>query len=90
MLLKIILILSVLLYQTCVYSKANEKNEFNRKYLSGYFSALISYNNQKNLEALKFFNLSKNLINDYDPYLKKYVFSLISQQFWNQFHQSPL
>ncbi len=65
-----------MLYQTCVYSKANEKNEFNRKYLSGYFSALISYDNQKNIDALKFFNSSKFLIQKHDNFLKGYVFSL--------------
>ena len=73
---KFILIL-ILFLQGPLYSKTVNKNEFNSKNFSTYFSALISYNNQKNSDALKFFNLSKPLINKYDPYLKKYIFSLI-------------
>ena len=71
------IIILILFLQSPLYSKTYNNNDFNSKDFSNYFSALISYNNQKNLEALKFFNLSKNLINDYDPYLKKYVFSLV-------------
>ena len=71
------IIILILFLQSPLYSKTSNNNDFNSKDFSNYFSALISYNNQKNLEALKFFNLSKNLINDYDPYLKKYVFSLV-------------
>ena len=37
----------------------------------------MSYNNSNNTDALKFFNLSKILINKHDPYLKKYIFSLV-------------
>ena len=71
------IIILILFLQSPLYSKTSNNNDFNSKDFSNYFSALISYNNNKNLEALKFFNLSKNLINDYDPYLKKYVFSLV-------------
>ena len=74
---KIIIILSFLLYQTSTYSKVSEKNEFNQKYLSNYFSALISYDNQKNDDALKFFKSSKFLIQKHDNFLKEYVFSLV-------------
>ena len=74
---KIIIILSFLLYQTNTYSKVSEKNEFNQKYLSNYFSALISYDNQKNDDALKFFKSSKSLIQKHDNFLKEYVFSLV-------------
>ena len=74
---KIIIILSFLLYQTSTYSKVSEKNEFNQKYLSNYFSALISYDNQKNDDALKFFKSSKSLIQKHDNFLKEYVFSLV-------------
>ena len=73
----IIIILSFLLYQTSTYSKVSEKNEFNQKYLSNYFSALISYDNQKNDDALKFFKSSKSLIQKHDNFLKEYVFSLV-------------
>jgi len=75
--LKIIIFLSFLLYQTNLYSKTSETKEFNHRYLSNYFSALISYNNQDNVSALEFFNASKKLINKHDNFLKKYVFSLV-------------
>ncbi len=67
----------LLLYQNSTYSKTNDTNDFNQKYLSNYFSALISFNNQKNDEAIKFFNSSKFLIKKHDNFLRKYVFSLI-------------
>ena len=74
---KIIIILSFLLYQTSTYSKVSEKNEFNQKYLSNYFSALISYDNQNNDKALEFFKASKFLIQKHDNFLKEYVYSLV-------------
>lgn len=75
--LKIVIFFSFLLYQTNLYSKTAEINEFNQKYLSNYFSALISYNNEDNDSALDFFRASKKLINKHDNFLKKYVFSLV-------------
>jgi len=75
--LKILIILFFLLYQNGAYSKATDKNDFNQKYLSNYFSALVSSNNQKNDDAIIFFNSSKFLINKHDNFLKEYVFSLI-------------
>jgi len=75
--LKIIIIISLLLYQSISYSKTTETNEFNQKYLSSYLSALLSYDNQKNNLAVKFFNSSKFLIQKHDNFLKAYVFSLI-------------
>ena len=75
--LKIFIILFFLLYQNSVYSKATDKNYFNQKYLSNYFSALVSSNNQKNDDAIKFFNSSKFLIKKHDNFLREYVFSLI-------------
>jgi len=51
--------------------------KFNQKYLSDYFSALVSSGNQKNEEALEYFNSSKFLIQKHDDFLKKYVFSLV-------------
>ena len=77
MYLKIFIILFFLLYQNGAYSKATDKNDFNQKYLSNYFSALISSNNRKNDDAIKFFNSSKFLINKHDNFLREYVFSLI-------------
>ena len=61
MYLKIAFILSFLLYQNLAYSKVQDKNDFNHEYLSDYFSALVSYVNKQNKQALKFFENSKNL-----------------------------
>ena len=73
---KIFFFISFLIFQSSVYSK-NNNNEFNSKNLSNYFSAIVSYDNQKNADSLKFFKSSKSLINRHDPFLKKYIFSLI-------------
>ena len=75
--LKIFIILFLLLYQNSSYSKATEKNDFNQKYLSNYFSALVSSNHNKNDDAIKFFYSSRSLIKKNDNFLRKYVFSLI-------------
>ena len=74
---KIIFFLLALLYQNASYSKATDIIEFNQKYLSSYFSALLSYDNQKNSEALKYFEDSKALIKSHDGFLREYVFSLV-------------
>ena len=77
MYLKILIILFSLLYQNTAHSKATEKNQFNQKYLSNYFSALVSVTNQKNDDAIIFFNSSKFLMNKHDSFLREYVFSLV-------------
>ena len=77
MYLKILIFLFAFLYQNATYSKVNETTEFNQKYLSNYFSGLISFHNQKNDDAIKFFNSSKFLIKKHDNFLRHYVFSLI-------------
>ena len=74
---KILTFLLILFYQSSLYSKNTDNNDFNSKDLFNYFSALISYDNQKNTEALKFFNSSKYLINRHEPYLKKYITSFV-------------
>ncbi len=74
---KIFFSILLIIYQIPVYSKNNYINEFNYKDLSNYFSAKVSYDNQKNVDALKFFKSSKSLINKHNPYLKQYIFSLV-------------
>jgi hypothetical protein len=81
---KLFYFILLLIYQSSVYSKNKNINEFNSENFSSYFSALVSYDNQKNADALKFFNLSDSLINRHDPYLKKYVFSLVLEGKINQ------
>ena len=73
---KLTLIL-ILAYQTPLYSKSTSLNEINARDLSNYFSGIVAFENQENSDALKFFNSSKNLIKKHDPYLKRYVYSLV-------------
>ena len=82
--LKILFIIFLFIYVFPVYSKKIDINEFNSRDLSNYFSAIISYDNQKNEEALKFFNLSKPLIENHNPYLKQYIFSLVMEGMVNK------
>ena len=77
-LIKIFLIISFIFFQTEAYSKVSDKNKFNHKYLSNYFSALVSYDAQDNQEVLKYFNLSKSLEPNNIDYFKKYIFTLIN------------
>ena len=72
-------ILIILLYQSPLYSKSKNLNDFNSHYLSNYFSGIVAYENKDNSEALKFFQSSKYLIKRHNFYLKKYVYSLVLQ-----------
>ncbi len=65
------------LYHSEIYSKTTDEKNFNHRYLSNYFSALISYDNNRNKDALKYFNFSKQLLNEHEKFLKEYVFSLV-------------
>ncbi len=73
---KLILFIVFFIYQTSVYSKTKEDKSFNPKYLSNYLSAIISKNNDDISESVKYFNLSKTLINEHDEYLKKQILAL--------------
>ena len=73
---KFILII-LLLYQTPLYSKSTSFKDFNSKNLSKYFSGIVAFENKDNSIALDFFNSSKILINKHDPYLKRYIYSLV-------------
>ena len=70
-------LLLVLLYQTPLYSKSTSFDNFNAKNLSNYFSGIVAFEDKNNSKALKFFNSSKILINKHDPYLKRYIYSLV-------------
>ncbi len=67
----------ILPYQTVSYSKSASFNEFNSRDLSNYLSGIVAYENRDNSNALKYFNLTKVLIDKHDSYLKRYVNSLI-------------
>jgi tetratricopeptide (TPR) repeat protein len=72
------LILIIVFFIQCpLYAKSKTLNDFNSNYLSNYFSGIVAYENKNNLEALKFFKSSKFLINKHDPYLKRYIYSLV-------------
>ena len=72
-----LLVISVIFYQTPVYSKSASFNDFNSRDLSNYFSGIVAFKNRNNSDALKFFNASKVLLNKHGSYLKRYVYSLV-------------
>ena len=76
---KLILII-LLLYQSPSYSKSNSFKDFNSNTLSKYFSGIVAFENKDNAAALNFFNSSKILLNRHDPYLKRYVSSLVLEK----------
>ena len=73
----IIILISSLLYQSPLLSKSASFEEFNSRNLSKYFSGIVAFENEESSEALSYFNSSKILINQHDPYLEKLVMSLI-------------
>ena len=81
--LKFLLIL-LLLYQNPSYSKSASFNDFDSKNLSKYFSGIVAFENKNNSKALNFFNTSKILLNKHEPYLKRYVYSLVLENKVNQ------
>ena len=73
---KFILII-LLFYQNTLFTKSNSFEKIDSKNISKYFSGIVAFGNKKNSEALDFFNSSKILINAHDPFLKRYVSSLV-------------
>ncbi len=73
---KFILII-LLFYQNTLFTKSNSFEKIDSKNLSKYFSGIVAFGNKRNSEALDFFNSSKILINTHDPFLKRYVSSLV-------------
>ena len=67
----------ILFYQTPVYSKSTSFVNLKSKTISKYFSGIVAYQNEENSKALDFLNSSKILINDHNPYLKRYVYTLV-------------
>ena len=72
-----LIILIILFYQTPVNSKSVSFDDFNSKNLSRYFSGIVAYENKDNSSALNFFNSSKILLDQHDPFLKRYIYSLV-------------
>jgi len=75
--LKTLFIFLIFLYHSSVFSKSTENNNFNQRYLSNYFSALVSYENGDNELAIKYFDSTKNFLREYPAYFDKYVESLV-------------
>ena len=73
---KFILII-LLFYQNTLFTESNSFENIDSKNISKYFSGIVAFGNKKNSEALDFFNSSKILINAHDPFLKRYVSSLV-------------
>ncbi len=73
---KFILII-LLFYQNTLFTKSNSFEKIDSKNLSKYFSGIVAFGNKKNSEALDFFDSSKILINAHNPFLKRYVSSLV-------------
>ncbi len=73
----LIITVSLILYQSNLFSKSNTFDKFNSRNFSKYFSGIVALENKNNSDALSFFNSSKILIDQHDPYLKKLVISLI-------------
>ena len=78
-LLQTIVIIFLLFFQNSLYSKNKDSNYLSSKNLAEYLSAIISYDNGENTKSLEFFDKSKLLIDEHNPYLKKYIFSLITE-----------
>ena len=62
-----------------VYPKIKNNTDFKTKNLSSYFSAIVSFQNQQNEDSLRFFNASKPLIHFHEPYLRKYINTLVQE-----------
>ena len=75
--LKIIFIFFIFLYHSSAFSKTSENQNFNQRYLSNYFSALVSHENGNNELAIKYFNSTRNILRDYPSYFDQYITSLV-------------
>jgi len=78
------LLILLLLYQNPLHSKSASFNDFDSKNLSKYFSGIVAFENKNNSKALNFFNTSKILLDKHEPYLKRYVYSLVLENKVNQ------
>ncbi|ARJ48272.1 tetratricopeptide repeat protein [Candidatus Pelagibacter sp. RS39] len=78
------LLILFLLYQNPLHSKSTSFDDFDSKNLSKYFSGIVAFENKNNSRALNFFNTSKILLNKHEPYLKRYVYSLVLENKVNQ------
>ena len=67
----------MIIYQISFNSQSASFDSLNSKNISKYFSGIVAFENKDNSSALEFFNSSKILLNAHEPYLKRYVNSLV-------------
>ena len=70
-------LLFFLLYQSVSISKINEIENFNQKYLSNYFSGIVSLKNEETEASFKFLENSYPISETHKNYLKNYLVSLV-------------
>ena len=71
------LFITLIIYQISFNSQSASFDSLNSKNISKYFSGIVAFENKDNSSALEFFNSSKILLNAHEPYLKRYVNSLV-------------
>jgi len=74
---KVFLVLLSLFFTNKLNAKSLDISEVNIKNLANYFSAIVAYDNDTNIKALRFFNISQSLLNIHRPYLKQYIYSSV-------------
>ena len=67
-----------------MHSKSSSFDNFDSKNFSKYFSGIVAFENKDNSKALNFFDSSKILTSKHEPYLKRYVYSLILDNRFNR------
>ena len=72
-----IFLLLFLLYHSVSISKINEIENFNQKYLSNYFSGIVSLKNEETEASFKFLENSYPISETHKNYLKNYLVSLV-------------
>ena len=75
--LQVLFLLITLLYHSIALSKIADNKNFNQRYLSDYFSALVSHENGDNELAIKYFNTTKSFLREYPNYFNQYINSLV-------------
>ena len=63
--------------QTSTYSSTSANNQFNQKYLSNYFSGIVSLKNEETEASFKFLENSYPISETHKNYLKNYLVSLV-------------
>ena len=71
------LFILTLLYQSPIHSKSTSFDNLDTENFSKYFSGIVAFENKNNSQALDFFNSSKVLLNKHEPYLQKYISTLV-------------